>query len=98
MMTSLTTYGRLQNATKYCTKVRKTGSAGKESNNSAIVQPKSPDFTQTPYADLVYMTADMTSPATSDRHLMKLKTAENTALVRVAQRFACPNCLVGFLA
>ena len=37
-MASLAPSGRLQNAIKYRTKVRKTGAAGKEWNTSATVQ------------------------------------------------------------
>ena len=36
-MTSLAVSGRMQNAIKYCTKVRKTGAAGTESHNSVTV-------------------------------------------------------------
>ena len=36
-MTSLAASGRLQNAIKYCTKVLKTGSAGKQLNYSTTV-------------------------------------------------------------
>ena len=36
-ITSQTVSDRLQNAIKYCTEVRQTSPAGKDSNNSAIV-------------------------------------------------------------
>ena len=36
-MAFLAAFGRLQNAIKYCTKVSKTGAAGKESNKSVTL-------------------------------------------------------------
>ena len=39
-MTSLAVFGRLKNAIKYCTKVRKTGVAGVEAHNSVTVSGK----------------------------------------------------------
>ena len=45
-LTSLTASVRLQNAIRYCTKVRKTGASGKESNNSATVYIQLTNFTR----------------------------------------------------
>ena len=46
-MTALAASNQLQNAIKYYTKVCKTFPADKESNNSAIVYPRSSNFTWT---------------------------------------------------
>ena len=63
-VTSLVPSGRLQNATEYCIKVRKSGPANKESSIRSLFYLESPDFTRTSKA-----TNDMTSPATSGRRL-----------------------------
>ena len=53
-MTSLAAFSRLQNAIKYCTTVRKTDAAGKESNNSTTVCRRITKFYKDIHADLVY--------------------------------------------
>ena len=53
-MVSLAASGRLQNATKYCTKVHKTTAAGKESNNSASIEPSIIKFYMDSHVNLFY--------------------------------------------
>ena len=53
-MTSLAASGQLQNAIKYCTKVHKTGEAGKESTNSATVKRGIKKFYPDIQAELIF--------------------------------------------
>ena len=102
-MTSIAASGRLQNAVKYCTKVRKTGVAG----NSWIIRPlfnvESPNFTRSSMPTYSSATPDMTSPTTSGRHLSKFKKPAEIAasngfgLNYSHVTFAWNNKLVGFL-
>ena len=70
---------QLQNATKYCIKVLKRVRLTTESNNSATVYPRIINkVCRDIQAYLVYSLMDMTSPATSDRHLWNLKKRSTT--------------------
>ena len=74
-MTTQAVSGWLQNAIKYCIKVRKMGAAGKESNNSATVNVESPNIARMSMPTYSTVTPDMTSSATSSRHFSKFENA-----------------------
>ena len=95
---------RLQNAVQYCTKVRKTGLAGKESNNCATFNVDSPNCTRTSRRHSLQpdrMWSHQLLPVGIYRSSKKEqpKMPPRTALRRmlVARRFAWPNQLVCFL-
>ena len=109
-MTSLAASRRLQNAIKYCTKVRKTGVASNESNNLVIVErSRITTFYTDICANLLFSHTeyDVIScfmPAFIAVRKKRLKMLSPTPLSRilVAWRFACPtnwwaSCLLSTL-
>ena len=101
-MTLLASCSRLQKVIIYCTKVRKTGAGGKESNSSAIVQRRIIKFTRT--ADLVYRNTGYEVINPSSRYFSKFekKTVESAASFGFGLNFSgaalcLPHQLVGFL-
>ena len=88
--TSLVTSCRLQNAIKYWTKVmRKTDPVGQRVNYifRPLFNPDPPHVARTSVPTLSTATPDMTSPATSDRHLPKFEKLAKCHLRRLLVEF-----------
>ena len=96
-MTLLAASGRLQNVIKYCTKVRKTGVAGNESNNYNH-QIHTDIYIGVCYSRTGY---DVTSYSSRQLSEFKIqpKMLNRVALdqILVARRFALPSQVMGFL-
>ena len=103
-MTSLAASSRLQNATKYCTKVGKTCLADKNRITRSLFNLKSPNFTQNPYRPGMqlhwiqrHQLLLIGSYQSSKRKRPKMLSPMALDRILVTLRFAWPNQLVGFL-
>ena len=72
-MISLAASSRLQNATKYCTNVRKMGPVGRVEIIQPLLHVESPNFTRISMPTWYTAAPDMTSSAISGRHLSKFE-------------------------